>query len=119
PPSGLTLPAFEEPSSAANPKFGPQLPRVRLRTSGSKRHWNYRVASALRSRSSQTSVPQNDANFGIGALVSISLSSSVFRARLGMWAERLSRLAIHLNTAARRLPRNAPPSARRRKSRDD
>src|SRR5262249_3881970 len=25
-------------SSAANPKFAPQLPRVRLRTSGSKRH---------------------------------------------------------------------------------
>ena len=24
--------------SAANPKFAPQLPRVRLRTSGSKRH---------------------------------------------------------------------------------
>src|SRR5262249_10467649 len=26
------------PTSAANPKFAPQLPRVRLRTSGSKRH---------------------------------------------------------------------------------
>jgi aspartate/glutamate racemase len=25
-------------ASAANPKFAPQLPRVRLRTSGSKRH---------------------------------------------------------------------------------
>jgi len=25
-------------TSAANPKFAPQLPRVRLRTSGSKRH---------------------------------------------------------------------------------
>jgi len=29
-------------ASAANPKFAPQLPRVRLRTSGSKRHSNHR-----------------------------------------------------------------------------
>src|SRR5262249_53547202 len=53
---------------AANPKFAPQLPRVRLRTSGSKRHYNYRGASVLRFRSSLPSGPQNLANFGIGTL---------------------------------------------------
>jgi hypothetical protein len=54
--------------SAANPKFAAYLPRVRLRTSGSKRHSNHRVASVLRFRSSLSSEPRNDANFGIGTL---------------------------------------------------
>src|ERR1051326_1438302 len=30
-------------AGAANPKFAPHLPRIRLRTSGSKRHQNHRV----------------------------------------------------------------------------
>src|ERR1043166_6239294 len=45
-----------------------KLPRVRLRTSGSKRHWNHRVASVLRFRSPLRSVRQTRANFGIGTL---------------------------------------------------
>src|ERR1051325_6819943 len=55
-------------ASAANPKFALQLPQVRLRTSGSKRHENHRVASVLRFRSSLRSVRQARANFGIGTL---------------------------------------------------
>ena len=63
-------PTLRSPS-AANPKFAPELPRVGLRTSGSKRHWNYRVASVLRFRSSHRSVLQIRANFGIGTLARI------------------------------------------------
>src|SRR5215471_15855850 len=55
-------------TSAANPKFAPQLPRVQMRTSGSKRHWNHRFASVLRFRSSHPSEPRTPANFGIGTL---------------------------------------------------
>src|SRR5262249_23453110 len=55
-------------AGAANPKFAQQLLRVRLRTSGSKRHQNYSVASVLRFRSSLWSVQQTQANFGIGTL---------------------------------------------------
>jgi hypothetical protein len=38
PATPLTRPMTTSAASAANPKFAPQLPRVRLRTSGSKRH---------------------------------------------------------------------------------
>jgi len=55
-------------SAALNPRFAPQLPRVRLRTSGSKRHENHRFASVLRFRSSLRSARQIRANFGIGTL---------------------------------------------------
>src|SRR5436309_7079581 len=39
-----------------------------MRTSEPKPHWINKVASVLRFRSSQTRVPQNNANFGIGTL---------------------------------------------------
>src|SRR5262249_48654368 len=54
--------------SAANPKFAPRLPRVRLRTSGSKRHWNHRVASVLSIPKFASVVRQGLTNFGIGTL---------------------------------------------------
>src|ERR1043166_5662538 len=38
--TGFTWPRY---TSAANPKFAQYLPRARVRTSGSKRHWNHSV----------------------------------------------------------------------------
>jgi len=49
-------------------KFADVEQQTHLPTSGSKGHWNHKVASVLRFRSSQPRVPQVQVNFGIGTL---------------------------------------------------
>src|SRR5215831_11498936 len=58
------------------------LRHVRLRTSGSKRHWNHRFASVLSIPKFVPRVPQMLTNFGIGTLAMVrgrSLSERLAR----------------------------------------
>jgi hypothetical protein len=55
-------------ASVAVQKSASWLPRVRYAASEPRPHWNIRIASVLRFRSSQTRAPQYGANFGIGTL---------------------------------------------------
>ena len=56
-------------ASVAVQKSASWLPRVRYAASEPRPHWDNKIASVLRFRSSQKKMPQERANFGIGTLV--------------------------------------------------
>src|SRR5215211_5890977 len=75
-----------------------------MRTSGSKGHWNHKLASVLRFRSSHKDVPQPVANFGIGTLAWKPPMSDRAAPDVSFLADTFKRIAAALERLAPRAP---------------